>query len=51
MNPLNLFRRDPIAAASKKLDAHRAANLAKLNRPHAVAARKGWDRRKMEASL
>lgn len=49
---LNLFRRsDPVSIASKKLDEHRKANLAKLNRPHAVAARKGWERRRDEALL
>ena len=45
------FTRQPtpaerIATASKALDAHRAQNLAKLNAPHAVAARKGWDSRR-----
>lgn len=51
MNWRALFPRKPtqadkIAAASKSLDDHRARNLAKMNTPHARAARKGWETRR-----
>lgn len=43
--------RDPLAEASRKLDEHRAQNLAKLNEPHRKAAREGWANRKLRAEL
>lgn len=54
MSLLNLFRRAPtaaerVAAASAWIDADRARRVAALNKPHAIAARKGWAKRRAGA--
>jgi hypothetical protein len=38
---------DPIAEASRRLDAHRAANIAKLDEPYRKAGRKGAETRRL----